>query len=188
MRGGIDLDAFGQRDARLNGQDGTAAAIWVDDDTWDESSLPRRPWIAPGFALRGAVTVIAGPPSAMKSSLMLAWACAVVLGRPHGRFRPPEPGTVIDYNVEDDATEQRRRLSAVLRQFDTTPGALAGKLVRVGPSGIGTLFAREPDTGDVLPTPAMTRLRALIAERLPAILVADPFAELQDAEENDNTA
>ena len=27
-----------------------------------------------GYALRGAVTIVAGPPSALKSSLMLAWA------------------------------------------------------------------------------------------------------------------
>jgi hypothetical protein len=183
-RGG---DVFAEYDAnRPNDQPGTLA-IWIDEDAWVEAELPPRPWVAPGYALRGAVTIVAGPPSALKSSLMLAWGCAVALGQRHGRFIPNAAEAAVIYNVEDDATEQRRRLSAALRQFDATPDAIAGKLVRVGPSGIGTLFARDPDTGDVLPTPAMTRLRALIAKRLPAILVADPFAELHDAEENDNT-
>jgi len=146
-----------------------ALAIWIDEDAWVEAELPPRPWVAPGYALRGAVTIIAGPPSALKSSLMLAWGCAVALGQRHGRFIPTAAEAAVIYNVEDDATEQRRRLSAALRQFDATPDAIAGKLVRVGPSGIGTLFARDPETGDVLATPAMTRLRALIATRLPAL-------------------
>ena len=188
MRDGIDPDAFAQRDARLNGQDGPAAAIWIDDGAWDESSLPWRPWIAPGFALRGAVTVIAGPPSAMKSSLMLAWGCAVALGSAHGRFAPTVAGYVVIYNVEDNAIEQRRRLSAVLRQFDATPADIAGKLIRTGPSGVGVLIERDADTGELIPTPAMTRLRQLITEREPDVLIADPFAELHDAEENDNIA
>jgi hypothetical protein len=180
-------DMFAEYDAhRPNDPPGTLA-IWIDEDAWVEAELPPRPWVAPGYALRGAVTIIAGPPSALKSSLMLAWGCAVALGQRHGRFIPTAAEAAVIYNVEDDATEQRRRLSAALRQFDATPAAIVGKLVRVGPSGIGTLFARDPETDDVLPTPAMTRLRALIAKRSPAILVADPFAELHDAEENDNT-
>ncbi len=182
-------DEFAEYDARRRPRDPPdTPAIWIDEDAWVEAKLPRRPWVARGYALRGAVTIVAGPPSALKSSLMLAWGCAVALGQQQGRFIPTAAEAAVIYNVEDDATEQRRRLSAVLRQFDATPAAIAGKLVRVGPSGIGTLFARDPETGDVLPTPAMTRLRALIAKRLPAILVADPFAELHDAEENDNTA
>lgn len=162
--------------------------IWVDDEAWSEDELPTRPWVAPGYALRGAVTVLAGPPSAMKSSLMLAWAAATVLGRPHGDFAPTEPGNVVVYNTEDDRAEQRRRLSAVLRQFDATPADMAGKLTRVGPSGVGTLFVVDKTTGDTNATPAMDRLRDLIRERAPALLIADPLAELHTAEENDNTA
>jgi AAA domain len=124
----------------------------------------------------------------MKSSLMLAWACSAVLGQPHGKFKPTAPGDVIVYNVEDDKTEQRRRLSAVLRQFSATPADICGKLVRVGPSGVGTLFAYNLQTGLITPTPGMNNLRALIAERRPALLIADPLAELHTAPENDNTA
>jgi AAA domain len=65
-----------------NDQPGTLA-IWIDEDPWVETELPPRPWVAPGYALRGAVTIIAGPPSALKSSLMLAWGCAVALGQRH---------------------------------------------------------------------------------------------------------
>jgi hypothetical protein len=164
------------------------SAVWIDDDAWCEADLPRRPWVAPGYALRGAVTVVAGPPSAMKSSLMLTWAAAEALGRPHGRFRPTAPGDVIIYNVEDDRIEQQRRLSAVLRQFDATPADIRSRIVRVGPTSIGTLFAFDKEGGSLVGTPAMAALRELVRERRPALLIADPLAELHGCEENDNTA
>jgi len=168
-------------------EENDTGSLSVDDDAWVEAKLPRRPWVAPGYALRGAVTVIAGPPSALKSSLMLAWACAVAFGQPHGEFAPVEAGRVLVYNVEDGPDEQRRRLSAVLRQFNAKPESVRGRVIRVSPPGVGTLFERN-DKGEILPTAAMAQLRNLIAERRPAMLIADPFAELHNAEENDNTA
>jgi hypothetical protein len=166
---------------------GGASSIWIDDTAWDEAGLPWRPWAVRGYALRGAVTIVAGPPSTMKSLLTLAWACALALGKAHGRFVPEERSTVIVYGVEDGPDEQRRRLSATLRQFSATSEDIAGRLTRVGPRGIGTLFKLNPKTGRLQSTPAMTQLRALIAERRPAVVICDPFVELHNAEERDNT-
>jgi hypothetical protein len=123
----------------------------------------------------------------MKSSLMLAWGCAGALGKPHGDFHPREPVTVIIFNVEDDADEQRRRLSAALRQFEATPGDIARKLICIGPKETGTLLACTDD-GEIVATPLMMRLREIIAERRPALFVADPFGELHGVDENSNTA
>lgn len=167
---------------------GPDPAIWIDDGEWDEDKLPPRPWAAPGYALRGAVTLVTGPPSAKKSTLMLAWGCALALGRPHGKFRPTKSTPVVVYNVEDDRNEQRRRLSAVLRQFDATPADIRSKIVRTGPAGVGVLFAWDAVQGLVINTQAMDALRALCAERRPGLLIADPLAELHTAGENDNTA
>ena len=82
--------------------------VWFEADDWDEATLPRRPWVAPGYALRGAVTLLTGPPGAMKSSMVLAWACSVALGQEYGDFRPSERGAVLVYNVEDDSIEQQK--------------------------------------------------------------------------------
>jgi hypothetical protein len=185
------LDDFANLGEEFDRARGTSAPntspIWVDADDWDEATIPQRPWVAPGYALRGAVTLLTGPPGAMKSSMALAWACAVVLGREYGRFRPSEPAVVLVYNVEDDGVEQRRRLSAVLRQFGAKPSDLVRKLHRAWPSGIGTLLDRD-DTGTVRFTPAMTQLTSLIEVVRPSILIVDPLAELHNAAENDNTA
>ena len=108
-------------------------SIWIDADDWSEGDIPPRPWIVPGYALRGAVTLIAGPPSAMKSSTALGWASSIALCADYGRFHPIVSGPVFVYNVEDDQHEQRRRLSATLRQFDAMPVDIKGKLYRIGP-------------------------------------------------------
>jgi hypothetical protein len=174
-------DGFAAYDARQ----ARSAEIWIADGAWSEAELPRRRWVAPRYALRGAVTVVAGPPSTMKSSLMLAWGCAAALGKTHGNFRPHAPCTVIVFNVEDDADEQHRRLSATLRQFEAGPTDIAGKLVCIGPRETGTLFA-SADDGEIVATPLMLRLREIITERRPALFIADPFAELHALDENSN--
>lgn len=163
-----------------------SSALFVDADAWTETALPQRPWVAPGYALRGAVTVVVGPPSAMKSSLMLGWACATALGLCHGPFAPVSVARVLIYNTEDDTLEQRRRLSAVLRQFNATPADIEGRVIRAGPPGVGTLFVLD-DRGRAWPTAAMMQLRQLIQDHQPAMLIADPFAELHSADENSNT-
>ena len=162
-------------------------AIWVDDNDWKETEIPKRPWVVPGYALRGAVTLVSGPPSALKSSLMLAWSCAVALRLEYGQFRPTEAGVSIVYNVEDNRDEQRRRLSAVLRQFNAHPRDIRGKVVRIGPNTIGTLLTRDPD-GKIRFTSAMQALETLIQERRPALVIVDPLSELHNCEENDNQA
>jgi hypothetical protein len=95
---------------------------------------------------------------------------------------------VVVYNVEDNQAEQRRRLSAVLRQFNAQPKDIAGKLIRIGPVGVGTLFVRDKLTGQIVSTPAMDQLRNVLRERSPALLIADPLSELHNQEENDNNA
>jgi hypothetical protein len=162
--------------------------LWCDTDDWVEADIPKRPWIAPGRLLRGSVTLVTGPPSGMKSSLMLAWGISLALGIDVGRFHPAAPGISIVYNVEDDAPEQRRRLSAALRQFPgATPDDIRGKVIRTGPSGVGTLLTRD-DAGRVHFTPAMARLERLIIQHKVDVLFVDPLSELHNSEENDNGA
>ena len=131
-------DAFREPAASRSGS--TAPTLWVDAEAWTECQIPRRNWVAPGYALRGSVTILAGPPSAMKSSLTLAWTCSIALGRDYGDFRPGARGTVIVYGVEDDRDEQRRRLSATLRQFEAVPAEIRGRIIITGPKAVGTLL------------------------------------------------
>jgi hypothetical protein len=180
------LHALDEMNAREQVAD--ASPLWVDADDWNEAAIPRRPWVASGYALRGAVTLVCGPPSTLKSSLMLSWAIAIALHRDFGGFHPTGAGKVVVYNVEDDMHEQQRRLSAVLRQFGAKPLDLKDKVIRVGPHWIGTLLGRGKDGRSIELTERMEHLDSLVAEWCPDVLIVDPLAELHDVEENDNTA
>jgi hypothetical protein len=177
-----------KHDERMRQKAKAGPALWIDDDDWTEADIPCRPWVVPRYLLRGSVTVLCGPPSAMKSSLVLAWGCSLALHHAFGRFAPLAEGKMLIYNVEDDMLEQRRRLSATLRQFPgATPNSIKGKVIRTGPEQIGTLLART-DEGAIVFTSAMEALEELIELRKTDVLVCDPLAELHTSEENDNTA
>ena len=165
------------------------AALWAEAGGWSEGDIPQRPWLARGYLLRGAVTVLSGASSVSKSTLAVGWAVSLALHQPLHRFAPACACRVLIYNVEDDAAEQRRRFSAVLRQFGAAPSALAGKVMRAGPENVGTLLARDPENhGAMGPTDAMVELQRLVAMFRPDVLILDPLVELHTAEENDNSA
>ncbi len=161
--------------------------IWVNTAVWVEADIPPRPWIVPGYLLRGGVTLVVAPGGTMKSLLMLAWATALARGEPYGDFRPVGQMPVVVFNVEDGPDEQNLRLSAIGRQFDVSSSDIAGKVFRCGPAEGGRLFA-EDDARNLVPTPAMAALEALIASSGAGVLIADPLAELHGADENANGA
>ena len=187
-----------RRPARASSSRAEGPALWTQSDPWVEADIPRRPWLARGYLLRGSVTVLAGMGSAGKSSLCVAYAISLALGVRFGRFASValpegqdvggEPMKVLIYNVEDDDDEQRLRMSAALRQFGAMPADIAGKVVRSGPTGIGTLLERDQFTGGITFNAAWTELDALIAQHKPDLVVLDPLAELHTADEVDNTA
>lgn len=162
--------------------------LWVDADTWDAATIPPRPWAVPGYLMRGSVSVLTGQGAGGKSSLVVAWTIACATGEALGGFAPRGPMTCINYNVEDDQQEQRRRYSAALTAADLAGNAVMPRIVRCGPHDVGTLFERDPSTGRIVETNAMTTLDKLVEERGAAVLICDPLAELHNAEENDNTA
>lgn len=162
--------------------------IWFDDDAWDPAKIPPRPWIAQGYLLRGAVSLLAGMGAAGKSMLALGYSVALSQGWEWGNFKPTSPCRIFLYNVEDDREEQRRRLSAVLMSLNMQPEDIAGRVVRCGPNGLAQLLDFDPMTGGVKPTANMVALLDRIQREKPDVLIVDPLAELHTAPENDNNA
>jgi hypothetical protein len=165
-------------------------ALMIIRTPWAEADIATRPWVAKGYFLRGAVSALSGMGSAGKSSLYVAWSVAAALGLPFGRFRPigDKPLRVINYNVEDDADEQRRRYSAIARQFGVPIESILKNLLIVTPRDIGTLLQTTRDGQTIVNTQAMNELLDIVTEFKPDLNLLDPFVELHTAEENDNTA
>ena len=163
-------------------------ATWFEDGNWNEADIPSRQWIAPGYLLRGAVTLVIGPGGVSKSSLMVAYAVALALGTELHGMRPKASARSILFNVEDDADEQRRRLSAVLTSVGKAPADIVGKVARVGPRRLGMLLDRHPETGALRHTAAWDDLENDIERFGPDVLFLDPLAELHADDENANVA
>ena len=164
-----------------------APAVWFDNEPWVEADIPPRPWIAPGYLLRGAVTLITGAPGGSKSYLVVAWSTALAFGLELGRFKPNGKVRVMSYNVEDDLDERRRRYSAGLRRCGHTSGDLVRQVIQVGAVGVGTLFDYDAIGNRLRPTPAFEALEKRICQDRPDVLILDPLAELHTADENSNT-
>ena len=162
--------------------------LWTITKGWNEKDIPPRPWIAKGYLLRSAVTVLSGPGSAGKSSLMVVWSACIALGCSFGNFQVTEKLRVMTYNTEDDEHEQKRRYSAVFRSWNKSHQDWEGNLIMVGPKGVGTLLTTTPGGQILVNTAVMDKLETLVREFRPDVLMLDPFVELHDQEENDNTA
>ena len=128
------------------------------------SGIPRRPWVAPGYALRGAVTVVVGPPSAMKSSLMLAWACAIALGGTMAisdRARRVRSSSTTSRTSAMNSGEGSRPCCA---SSMLNPNNIRGRVIRTGPVGVGTLLEIDSEMGIVGETLAMLGTAGAAAE------------------------
>jgi hypothetical protein len=161
-------------------------ALWADAAAFDPATIPARPWVATGLALRGAVTLLTGPGAAAKTTITINWAVALALALRLGRFRPVAAGRTLILNAEDDRDELRRRLAAACIAQNVSIAEAASAIVRVGPALAATLLEVHPDTGTLRTTTAWTELGRLIAEHRPDMVVLDPLVELHSAEENDN--
>ena len=162
--------------------------LWSITEPWDESQIPPRPWIAKGYLMRGAVSVLAGAGSAGKSSTTVAWACAMALGSAFGRFKVKERLRILIYNIEDDADEQKRRFSAMMRRMGCDLSMLVGQVMIIGPNHVGTLLTVARDGSLLVSTPVFDALEEIIENFQPDVCAMDPFVELHDRDENDNTA
>lgn len=186
-----EIDAFLGKYSEPEDPRPKGPALWLSEEGWDELAIPSRPWIARGYFLRRAITVVSGAGSAGKSSLVVSWTTCLALGLPFHRMQGVQdckPVRVMAYNVEDDLDELRRRYSAVLRQVNRSPQQLMQRLTLIGPNGSGALLIVDPAGGYIANTPAMNRLEEEVALRKPDVLFLDPFVELHGADENDNTA
>ena len=202
---GIDLDATFPELEEVLRSGGTkppelgeaTSPFWNVDDRsdWNERDLPRRQWIVPQYLMKRKVTGLIGAPEAGKSSLALKYGIHLALDVPFGDFVPVplpseqrRPRRVGILNAEDDAEEQQRRISSMIRDTGHRVSDLGGNLIRIGPGGATAgLFTAAPDTGEVCTSAAFEDLKVFIQERALDVLILDPLVELMGGlDENSN--
>jgi hypothetical protein len=162
--------------------------LTISDEPWDPDTLPPRPWLAPPYLMRGEILLLHGPGGGGKSQLIIHDAVALALGKKYGRLQPRQRCRVLLTNFEDNADEQKRRISAALRFFGATPADLVGWLFRVslGPKGDATMFALDGH-GAVVPTQCWHALVHACEMRRPDAVFLDPLVAINAVPESDNT-
>jgi hypothetical protein len=144
-------------------------------------------WVANGILLRGAVSMVFGPPNQGKSLLLTAWTVALALGASWGGLKQDQPRRVLTLFAEEDDQAQSRRLGAAALALHATAGDLDGQVYRLVCKGVGTLLAAEWGSRNLTETQGWAELVHAVRTVRPDVLVLDPLIELHNVEENDNT-
>lgn len=160
--------------------------LTVTDDDWEIASLPQRPWLAPPYLMRGQITLPHGPGGDGKSQLAIAWAVALALGKPFGRLKPKGRCRVMLTNFEDNADEQKRRISAALEYYGATPADLKGYLFRVSLGRIADATMFDMKDQAVRTTPIWDSLVRHAGRIKPDAIGLDPLVAINAVSENDN--
>jgi hypothetical protein len=152
-----------------------------------ENEIPVRDWIVPGLLLKRNLSVLVAPPASGKSLLTLQLAIAVALGLAWGGWFPRKPEKVLVINAEDDFDEMRRRLFAAAKSMGVNQADLIGKvLLAEAPESI-VIARMDSRTKSVIRTPLIEDLVATIIANDIGLVIADPFAETFEGDENSNS-
>ncbi|MBL4858675.1 MAG: AAA family ATPase [Erythrobacter sp.] len=158
----------------------------VDAFDFEESDIPRRPWVIPGVMLSGYTHMLAAPGGSGKSLFTLQMAITLARGEPWGTFHPRRKCRTLIINVEDDLHEQRRRLSAARRVMQA--GDELRGMIDIVPNAENIVVAtRSADGRTIRTSPVVETLVSYIEDRGIDVLIVDPFTETFEGDENDNS-
>ncbi|MCK1612509.1 MULTISPECIES: AAA family ATPase [unclassified Bradyrhizobium] len=161
---------------------------WV--ASFDVNELPKREFCVGRFVAKQYVSALVSPPGVGKTTFLLMMAVAVATGRSEiVGFDIPKRERVFLFNQEDELAELKRRLAAVMTQFDVGwPDLMIdGRPALALGSGAdkALMFARK-DGEHVVRSRDAIDVEAFIKENGVGLAIFDPFVELHPVDENNN--
>ncbi len=155
----------------------------------DESKIPPREWVIPGFLMRRQITVLVAPSGSGKSLLTLQVGLASTVAEPWSGWRPRGKLKVLFVNSEDDVMEMTRRLAAAVmvmgfrdRQEEIGPRFM----IADDPNGV-VLAKFDARSKTLVRTPHLEELVRTVLDNQIDIIFVDPFAETFEGDENSNS-
>ncbi|WP_370168888.1 AAA family ATPase [Sinorhizobium fredii] len=149
------------------------------------SLLPPRPWLARGLLMRRCITELIGASSIGKSSLMAGIGMHLAAGRDFGRFAVPVRCKFAFLTIEEDEDELDRRIGALAERLNFSHEDLRGHFDVIDIDRPATLAAVNRK-GVLVATAKLQELELQLARKGIDVIGLDPFAELHEAEENNN--
>ncbi len=134
------------------------------------------------------VCLLSGHGGSGKSTLALQLAVAAAMGFPLLGI-PTTLGRVVFYSGEDAEPLLRHRLATVCRALDASPHALAERLIVLDATECPALgqetLDRETGRRYIAPTGHYERLREIVANCQPTLVIVDNASDTFEANEND---
>lgn len=180
------LKLFAQEEQKANGHSGGVIRL-KSAFPIDEAAIPLRDWIIPGLLLRRHLSLLVAPPSSSKSLLTLQIAVMVATGMPWAGWHPRCSEKVLVINAEDDLDEMRRRLCAIAKEMGVDQTALVDRIVLVEDPESIVVAKADNRTKTVIRTPLIEELVGAITQFGIGVVIADPFAETFEGDENSNS-
>lgn len=153
-----------------------------------DNPSPPPEFVWEGLVPCGHVCLLSGHGGSGKSTLALQLAVATTMGFPLLGI-PTTLSRVVFYSGEDAGPLLRHRLAAVCRAIDVNPHALAERLMVLDATECPALgeetLDRETGRRYIAPTGRYERLREIVMDWLPTLVIVDNASDVYEANEND---
>lgn len=150
------------------------------------SSIPKRPWMIDRLLMLYELTLIVAPGSAGKSSLILAIAAHLALGKDFGPYKTHTACKSIIYNGEDDRAEQSRRLYAVCQTYNFDYNEVKKHIMLLSSDDFDMKLVSSQGRAPIVNEEMVKQLVALASNPEVGLIGYDPLVDVHEVDEGDS--
>lgn len=150
------------------------------------SSIRPRPWVVDRLLMLHETTLLLAPGSAGKSSLALAIAAHLALGKDFGPYKTHTKCRSVLYNGEDGVEEQSRRLRAVCDVYGFNYDEVRQEVLLLSADDVNLILMSSDGRRPVVQEEMVRQFIELAADPMVGLVVFDPLVDIHEVDEGDN--
>lgn len=153
----------------------------------DAARVRKRPWLVERMLMKQAVTLFLATGSAGKSSLALALAAHLAVGKEFAGHKVYHPCKTIIYNGEDDVEEQSRRLQALCGIYELDLQTVKQEIMFISARDFKIQVVTRGDSRRAEANTVVINQLVELAQRSDVgCLIVDPLVKMHQCNESDN--
>lgn len=152
----------------------------------DPLKLPPRPWLMDRLLMLHENTLLLAPGSAGKSSLVLAVAAHMALGRDFNGYKTYVQCKSVIYNGEDDVDEQTRRLLALCIAYKLDFDVVRSRVLLLSSDHLDLRLAAAQGQVPFRNDTIYRQLVEVLADPDIGLFCADPLIDMHSVDEGNN--
>lgn len=161
-------------------------AVW--GNSYDVTKIAPRPWLIDRMLMLRELTLLIAPGSAGKSSLSLAIAAHLAIGKDFGPWKAHYKCKSIVFNGEDDVAEQSRRLYAVCQMYQLDYEAVKANILLISADELDLKIVSAPQRTAIVNDAIVNQLIEFANNPEIGLVIYDPLIDIHDVSEDDNPA